>query len=239
MLKCIVVDGHPQTVQSIKNFIKKTSFLECDGTFTHPRDAFIFVKNNPVDLVFLEIRKSVAEDSPSFHILQQNVPVILLSNNKKFAFDAIEYHAVDFLTKPISFERFHSAAEKVYALKFPQGIGGPAAASGPLKGGYIFVKEGTRLIRIELDDIYYVMGLKNYVSIYTKTQRVVSLLTMKEMEDLLPSQRFSRVHRSYFIALDKIVSVEKQRVHLKDKIIPVGNAYLPPFMKRLTKIPNQ
>lgn len=105
----------------------------------------------------------------------------------------------------------------------------------PLKGGYIFIKESTRLLRVELDDIFYIMGLKNYVSIFTKNQRIVSLQTMKQIEELLPSHRFIRVHRSYFVAIDKIISVEKKQIHLKDKIIPIGNAYLPPFMKRLLK----
>jgi DNA-binding LytR/AlgR family response regulator len=239
MLKCVIVDSHPQTILSLRNFIKKISFLDYANAFALPRDAFIFIKNNPVDLIFLEVRKSILTGSPSFNLLRQGIPVILLSTNKKFAFDAIELQAIDFLAKPVSFERFFMAAEKAYNIKFPRGIGLPAFSSSSLKGGYIFVKEGTRLVRVELDDIYYVMGLKNYVSIYTKTQRVVSLLTMKEMEELLPPHRFTRVHRSYFIALDKIVSVEKQRVHLKDKIIPVGNVYLPPFMKKLNKIPNQ
>lgn len=239
MLKCIIVDSHPQTVQSLRNYMKKIPFLEYLGSFAHPRDALISLRSDPADLILLEIRKSMVVGSPSFNLLQQGVPVILLSLNRKFAFDAIEHHAIDFLAKPVSFERFYQASEKAYKLKFPGENGSVPAPLSSLKGGYIFVKEGTRLVRIELDEIYYVMGLKNYVSIYTKSQRIVSLLTMKEMEDLLPSHRFTRVHRSYFIAMDKIISVEKQHIHLKDKIIPVGNVYLPPFMKKLAKISNQ
>jgi DNA-binding LytR/AlgR family response regulator len=239
MMKCIIVDSHPQTVQSLKNYMKKVSFMEYIGAFAHPRDALSSLKNNPADLIFLEIRKSIVAGSPSFHLLHQRVPVILLSVNRKFAFDAVEHQATDFLAKPISFERFYHACEKAHKIKFPGANVSPAALSSAPKGGFIFVKEGTRLVRIELDEIYYVMGLKNYVSIYTKSQRIVSLLTMKEMEELLPSHRFTRVHRSYFIALDKIISVEKQHVHLKDKIIPVGSVYLPLFMKKLMRIPNR
>jgi len=124
-------------------------------------------------------------------------------------------------------------------MKFPPVLALEAKKPLSLKGGYIFIKEGTRLLRVELDDIYYIMGLKNYVSILTKSLRIVSLMTMKEMEDLLPSHRFIRVHRSYFVAMDKIISVEKQQIHMKDKIIPIGNIYLPLFMKRLAKISNQ
>ncbi len=120
-------------------------------------------------------------------------------------------------------------------LNFQQQI--PVQPSS-IKGGYIFIKEGTRLVRIELDDIYYIMGLKNYVSIYTKSQRIVSLLTMKEMEEILPSHRFARVHRSYFVALDKIISVEKQQILMKDKVIPIGNLFLSSFMKKLVNRSN-
>lgn len=101
------------------------------------------------------------------------------------------------------------------------------------KGGYVFIKESTRWIRLELDDIYYVMGLKNYVSIFTRSQRIVTLQTMKQMEEILPAHRFMRVHRSYFVAMDKIISVEKQQIYVKDKFIPIGSIYLSLFMKRL------
>jgi len=100
------------------------------------------------------------------------------------------------------------------------------------------IVKATRLLRVELDDIYYVKGLKNYVSILTKSHRIVSLQTMKQMEEILPSHRFIRVHRSYFVALDKIISVEKQHIQVKDKIIPIGNVYLSLFMKKLSKINN-
>jgi DNA-binding LytR/AlgR family response regulator len=93
------------------------------------------------------------------------------------------------------------------------------------------------LERVELDDIFYVMGLNNYVSIVTKLHRIVSLHTMKQIEDLLPSHRFVRVHRSYFVALDKIISVGKQQIHVKDKNIPIGNIYLN-SLKRLLKNPS-
>jgi DNA-binding LytR/AlgR family response regulator len=239
MLKCIIVDDQPQAVQSLKNFIKKILFLEFAGSFSDPKDALVSLKNNPADLIFLNIRKTFQRGSPSYGIFQQNAMVILMSTSRKFAFDAFELHAIDFLVKPLLFERFYNAAEKAYKLKFSAETANQIMKPTLLKGGYIFIKEGTRLVRIELDDIYYVMGLKNYVSIFTKSQRIVSLLTMKEMEELLPSHRFIRVHRSYFIAMDKIIRVEKQQIHLKDKIIPIGNLYLSVFMKKLTKISNQ
>jgi DNA-binding LytR/AlgR family response regulator len=238
MLKCIIVDDQAQAVQSLKNHIKKIPFLEFTSSFTDPVTALLFLKNNPIDLIFLDIRKPIQSGSPYLPLFQQNVTVILMSANRKHAFDAFEHHAIDFLVKPVLFDRFYSAAEKAHKIKFPSANAHGVLQSAALKGGYIFIKEGTRMLRVDLDEIYYVMGLKNYVSIFTKSQRIVSLLTMKEMEELLPAHRFIRAHRSYFVAMDKIISVEKQQIHLKDKIIPIGNIYLSLFMKKLVKITN-
>jgi DNA-binding LytR/AlgR family response regulator len=235
MLKCIIVGDQPQAIQLLKNYIKKIPFLTLTGVFPDSKSALISQENNHADLVFLEIGKSQQARNHSISVFQQNAMIILTSSNPKFALDGFDHGVVDFLMKPILFERFHKAAEKAYKMKFPPSHTKSVSQIIPLKGGYIFIKESTRLLRVELDDIYYVMGLKNYVSILTKTQRIVSLQTMKQMEELLPAHRFIRVHRSYFVAIDKIISVEKQQIHIKDKIIPIGNAYLPFFMKRLLK----
>jgi DNA-binding LytR/AlgR family response regulator len=238
MLKCIIVGDRPQDIQLLKNHIKKVPFLALVGVFPDSKSALISLENNHADLVFLDIGKSLQRKNNSISVFQHNAMTILISSDRKLALDGFDLGVVDFLLKPILFERFHRAAEKAYKMKIPPSRTKSISHIEPLKGGYIFIKESTRLLRVELDDIYYVMGLKNYVSILTKTQRIVSLQTMKQMEELLPSHRFIRVHRSYFVAIDKIISVEKQQIQVKDKVIPVGSAYLAAFMKKLTKIPN-
>src|SRR5450432_505845 len=239
MLKCIIVDDQPQAIQLLKNYIKKTSFLVLAGTFADSGSALISLEKNQTDLVFLDISKSLQTGLHFISAFQNCAMIILTSSNRKFALDGFDHGVVDFLIKPILFERFHRAAEKAYKIKFPPSHTKWVSQTIPLKGGYIFIKEATRLLRVELDDIYYVRGLKNYVSILTKSHRIVSLQTMKQMEELLPSHRFVRVHRSYFVAIDKIISVEKQQIHIKDKMIPIGNIYLSPFMKKLMKMSNQ
>jgi DNA-binding LytR/AlgR family response regulator len=238
MLKGIIVDEQPQAVQVLKTLIRKIPFLECAGSFSDSKSALIFLKDNAVDLIFLDIGKSVPVSHSSVNIFQQHAMVILIASNGKFAMEGFEHNVLDFLVKPVSFERFSRAADKAYKIKYPANPVKAVAATESLKGGYIFIKEATRLVRVELDEIYYVMGLKNYVSIFTKSQRIVSLQTMKQMEDLLPAHRFIRVHRSYFVAIDKIISVEKQQIHIKDKMIPVGNIYQSLFMKKLQKHSN-
>ena len=103
----------------------------------------------------------------------------------------------------------------------------------PTTGGYVFVKVETRMVRVELDDILYIEGLKNYVSIHTKTKRIVTLQVMKQLEEILPPNRFVRVHKSYIVALDKINSIERQEIYINDNIIPIGNTYQEHFYKLL------
>jgi DNA-binding LytR/AlgR family response regulator len=238
MLKCIIVDDQPKATQVLKNYIRKNPLLEFTGIYDDPKEALNSLENNPADLVFLDIKKAHPAGSPSIASFQSSAMVILTSTNGKFALDGFENGVADFIIKPVKYERFCRAAEKAYKLKFPDPL--PSVSQiKPLKGGYIFIKEATRLVRIELDDIYYVMGLKNYVSILTKTQRIVSLQTMKQIEELLPPHRFIRVHRSYFVAMDKIISVEKQQIYMKDKVIPIGNIYLSLFMEKLLKVSKQ
>ena len=239
MLKCIIIDDQAQAIQALKNQLRKISLLECTGSFSDPKEALVFLKNKPADLVFFTLRKSFQSDNSQIRIFQLHALVILISQNKNNAYEAFENNVVDFLLKPVLFERLYQAVEKAYKIKFPPERAKSIVESAPIKGGYIFIKESTKLVRLELDDIYYVMGLKNYVSIMTKSHRIVSLQTMKQMEELLPGRRFIRVHRSYFVALDKIISVEKQQIHIKDKVIPIGNMYLPLFMKKLLKMSNQ
>ena len=237
MLTSIIIEEQAQFAHTLKGYIKKIPFLELSGIYSNPQEALLSLNKNPADLIFLDVRKPIHAGSPLLPFFHQNSLVILLSSVSRYARDGYEYGAIDYLVKPVLFERFYRTAVRADKIINPPVRNRMISQPPALKGGYIFIKESTRLIRVELDDIYYVMGLKNYVSIVTKSHRIVSLHTMKQMEELLPSHRFIRVHRSYFVALDKIISVEKQQIHVKDKNIPIGNIYLSLFMKRLVKNP--
>jgi len=166
-------------------------------------------------------------------LLQNRAQVIIASAYNEYAFEGFEHNVVDYLLKPISFDRFYKGVEKAYNIKYPN-----AKISQPVKqvaetGGYIFVKVENKMVRVELDDILFIEGLKNYVSIVTKTQKIMSLQVMKQLEEALPANRFVRVHKSYIIALDKITSIERQEITIKDRIIPIGATYSEHFSKML------
>jgi DNA-binding LytR/AlgR family response regulator len=233
MLKCMVIDDEPLAIQLLANHISKVSFLEMTSTFTNPMEGLISFNSNPVDLIFLDIQMPQLTGIQFMKLLQNRAQVIITSAYGEYAIDGFEHNVADYLLKPISFERFYKAVEKVYNLKNPSHKLESTQDLYPATGGYIFVKVETKMVRVELDDILYIEGLKNYVSIYTKTQRIVTLQVMKQLEEILPTNRFVRVHKSYIIALDKINSIERQEIYIKDRVIPIGITYQEQFFKLL------
>jgi DNA-binding LytR/AlgR family response regulator len=234
MLKCMVIDDEPLAIQLLQNHISKVPFLELAYTFNNPLEALISLNSNPVDLIFLDIQMPQITGIQFLKLLQNRALVIITSAYQEYAIDGFEHNVVDYLLKPISFERFYRAAEKAHNIKYPQTT--PQAKPQkmyPETGGYIFVKVETKMVRVELDDILYIEGLKNYVSIFTKTQRIITLQVMKQLEEILPPNRFVRLHKSFIVAIDKINSIERQEVHVKDRVIPIGITYQEQFFKLL------
>ena len=233
MLKCIVLDDEPLAIHLLEDHINKVPFLQLAGSFNNPMEALVSLNNDPVDLVFLDIQMPQLSGVQFMQLLQNRAQVIITSAYQEYAIDGFEHNVIDYLLKPISFERFYKGVEKAYNQKNPTQKLNRSQEMLPETGGYIFVKVETKMVRVELDDILYIEGLKNYVSIYTKTQRIVTLQVMKQLEEVLSPKRFVRVHRSYIVALDKITSIERQEIHIKDRIIPIGNTYQEHFFKLL------
>jgi DNA-binding LytR/AlgR family response regulator len=233
MLKCMVIDDEPLAIQLLQNHIGKVPFLELAATFNNPMEALISLNANPVDLIFLDIQMPQITGIQFMKLLQNRAMVVVTSAYQEYAIEGFEHNVVDYLLKPISFERFYRAAEKAYNQKYPSLAPANNQQVFPATGGYIFVKVETKMVRVELDDILFVEGLKNYLSIYTKSQRVVTLQTLKQLEENLPPKRFARVHKSYIVAIDKINSIERQEIHIADRVIPIGITYQEPFYKLL------
>jgi DNA-binding LytR/AlgR family response regulator len=233
MLKCMVIDDEPLAIQLLANHISKVSFLELVSSFNNPMEALISFNSHPADLIFLDIQMPQLTGIQFMKLLQNRAQVVITSAYEQYAIEGFEHNVTDYLLKPISFERFYKAVEKAHNLKNPAHKLEQKQDFYPAVGGYIFVKVETRMVRVELDDILLIEGLKNYVSIFTKTQRIVTLQVMKQLEEILPPNRFVRVHKSYIIALDKINSIERQEIYIGDRIIPIGITYQEHFFKML------
>jgi DNA-binding LytR/AlgR family response regulator len=233
MLKCLIVDDEPLAIKLLEDHISKVPFLESAGIYSNPLEALLAFNKNPVDLIFLDIQMPQLNGVQFMQLLQNRTQVIIASAYQEYAIEGFEHNVVDYLLKPISFERFYRAVEKAYNLKNPTATITRSQEMFPATGGYIFVKVENKMVRVELDDILYIEGQKNYVFVYTKTQRIMSLQVMKQLEELLPPNRFVRVHKSYIIALDKITSIERQEILIKDRIVPIGGVYAEHFSKML------
>jgi DNA-binding LytR/AlgR family response regulator len=233
MLKCMIIDDEPLAIQLLANHISKISFLELASTFTNPMEGLISFNSAPVNLIFLDIQMPQLTGIQFMKLLQNRAQVIITSAYEQYAIDGFEHNVTDYLLKPISFDRFYKAVEKAYNLTNPAHQLESNQNIYPATGGYIFVKVETKMVRVELDDILFIEGLKNYVSIFTRTKRIVALQVMKQLEEILPPDRFLRVHKSYIVAVDKINSVERQEIYINDKIIPIGITYQEPFFKML------
>jgi DNA-binding LytR/AlgR family response regulator len=233
MLKCLVIDDEPLAIQLLANHISKVPFLELVNYFNNPMDALISFNSNPVDLIFLDIQMPQLTGIQFMKLLQNRAQVIITSAYEEYAIEGFEHNVTDYLLKPISFERFYKAVEKAYNLNNPTHKLERKQDVYPETGGYIFIKVETKMVRVELDDILFIEGLKNYVTINTKTQKIVTLQVMKQLEENLPPNRFVRVHKSYFVALDKINSIERQEITINDRIIPIGITYQEQFFKLL------
>jgi len=233
MVRCIAVDDEPLALDIIADYVAKVPELTLVTSTTNAIDALALVQNGEVDLAFLDVQMPELTGIQFLKIINGKCDVILTTAYPQYALDGYELNVVDYLLKPIAFDRFYRSVQKVLNNRTQQSLQ-PVAASLPSDAvDFIFVKTEHKIQRVDLDDILYIEGLKDYISIYTADERIVTLQNMKKMEDILPSNRFIRVHRSYIVALDKIASIERGRIFIEDKIIPVGDTYRDGFYKHI------
>lgn len=231
MVRCIAVDDEPLALDIISDYVAKIPELMLVASTTNAIEALAMVQNGEVDLAFLDVQMPELTGIQFLKIINGKCDVILTTAYPQYALDGYELNVVDYLLKPIAFDRFYRSVQKVLNNR-PQPMQQPVSV--PLLTDamdFIFIKTEHKIQRVDLDGILYIEGLKDYISIYTAGERIVTLQNMKKMEDILPSNRFVRVHRSYIVALDKIASIERGRIFIEDKVIPVGDTYRDAFYK--------
>jgi len=227
-----VVDDEPLAIDLLTDYISKIPFLELVKSYQNPIEALTAVQEGKADLVFLDVQMPELTGIQFLKIANGKCKVILTTAYQQYALEGYELNVLDYLLKPIAFERFYKAAEKAQNL-FNNNTALPAESPAPVKlsNDFIFVKTEYKIQKIYLNDILYIEGLKDYISIFTKTERIITLQNMKKMEETLPSPQFMRVHKSYIIGIDKIESIERSRITIGDKLIPVGDTYRDDFFK--------
>lgn len=229
-MKCIAIDDEPLALDVMENYISKVPELEFKGRYTSPMDALETLNNGEVDLLFLDIQMSEISGIQFLKTLKNPPLVILTTAYDNYALQGYDLDVTDYLLKPIPFERFLKAVNKAVEL-YQYNRNNLSKEALSYQHGYIFVKSEYQILKINLKDILYVEGLKDYVKIFCGGNPILSLQNLKAIEGKLPLSHFVRVHKSFIVALPKINSVHKGRIKIGEKEIPIGDNYKDLFLK--------
>ena len=234
-ISCIVIDDEPLAVQLMESYVRKTPFLELKGSFTNGKEAFAFLLDNPVELMFCDIQMPDLSGIDLSKMIPEETKVIFTTAFSQYAIEGFKVHALDYLLKPISYDDFLASAK--HALKtLTTDISGQPSGPGRtlrLRSGSahqkrsIFVKTEYRLQQIELDKITFIEGFKDYVRIHLDdgSDPILTLTRMKTLEEELPADSFVRVQKSYIVRLSKIEAIERSFILIGKDRIPIGDSY--------------
>ncbi|MEJ5994586.1 LytTR family DNA-binding domain-containing protein [Pedobacter sp. Du54] len=234
MIKCVIVDDKPLAIDILTDYISKIPGLTLEFSTTNPLQAIDIIMGNEIDLVFLDIQMPQLTGVQLMKIVQGKCKVILTTAYAEYALEGFENDAIDYLLKPISFERFYKAIQK--AKHYFTAILAPSTKDIihlAKENDFIFVKTEYKLVKINTSDILYVEGMQNYVAIFTLNEKIISLQNIKKTEEQLPMKEFVRVHKSYIVALKKIDSIERSRIYIGDMVIPLGDVYREEFYRAI------
>jgi DNA-binding LytR/AlgR family response regulator len=231
----MIIDDEPLPLELLSDYVQKTPFLQLQGTYSNPLEALTVMQSEAVDVIFLDIQMPEFSGLQFMQSLNHKCKVIFTSAYPDYAIQGYEFDVVDYLLKPVSFERFLKAATKALDHNYLplQEVAGSESLKVSGEEKVLFVKTDYKIVKVVLSDILYIEGLKEYITIHTSQGKVITLQTMKKMEDVLPDMQFTRVHKSFIVAVDKIDSIERNRIFIKKDIIPIGDTYKESFLSLL------
>ncbi|MEE9363669.1 MAG: response regulator transcription factor [Cellulophaga sp.] len=228
-LKCIIVDDEPPALRLLEKYVLQVPFLECIATFTNPLEALKEIEAQEVDLVFLDIQMPEITGIQLSKILNKQVKVIFTTAYPQFAIEGFELNAVDYLLKPIDFDRFYTAVQKVKTETV-------TIESAVSDACFFFKTDGkNNYEKVHLNDISHIEGLKNYVSIYVRSKRIITYNTLKYLQENLPTAQFVQIHKSYIVSLQHIDKIENDLLWIGDKELSIGNTFKKAFFERIAE----
>jgi len=230
MIKCVIIDDEQPAINVLEKYIKRSENLQLAGTSTDPLTGIEIIKNNDAEVVFLDIQMDEMTGIEVMNMLDPSIQVIFCTAYSEFAVESYELNAVDYLMKPVSFDRFAKAVKRIK----PKDNTDVSAIFNSVPDDYFFVKAETKgkMIRINLDEIDFIEARNNYIAIHNGNHYTMVYSTMKDIEKDLAPPRFLRIHKSFIIALSKIAHIDKNMVLLKNHQveIPIGQMYKSTFM---------
>ncbi len=221
-INCIIIEDEPLAMERTKSYVLRLPYLNLLSSFESGIEAIAFLKDNKVDLMFLDINMDELSGIQLLESTKIKSEVILTTAYSEYALKGFDLNVTDYLLKPFTFERFLQAVDKVQ--------NNLAKKDSVKEKGFIFVKTEYRLEKISLNEILYIEGMRDYRRIHTTDKRIMTLQTFKELEREIPSDLICRVHKSFMVALDKIVAIEKDRIKINDVLIPISETYKKEFL---------
>ena len=236
VLNCIAIDDDPSYLKLIREYCSIIPSVNLTATFTNPQDAVHVLNNNQTDLIFLDVVMPQIT-GPEFLKTLYNPPmVIFISAFREYASEGFDSDAADYIVKPFAFDRFSKAVNKAYQLIRLKTLSGVRIEDrDSITNGFIMVKVEYTTIRVDLDEILYIEGLKDYVKIYSEGKLIMTKTTMKNIMEKLPFSSFYRVHKSYIISVGKIEMIENSRIVIGNQRIPIGESYRSSFFDMINR----
>lgn len=226
-IRCCVIDDEPLAVRLIASYVQRTPMLELCGTYNSASEAVKSIIDGNIDIVYLDIEMPQINGIEFAMIIPPSCRIIFTTAYDRYAVQGFRVNAVDYLLKPVSYEEFLEASNR--AVKAIQAV---QAAQNPVpRREFILVKSEYRLIQVRISDILYIEGLKDYIKIYTtgQSKAILTLMSMKAIEQTLPDGMFMRVHRSYIVNTSRISIIERNNIIIADHLIPVSESYRQTF----------
>jgi two-component system, LytTR family, response regulator len=233
-MTCVIVEDEPLARQLMEQYVQKVPHLDMLASFSNPLEALDYLRGHAVDVLFSDIQMPEITGITLLKVLQKKPLVILTTAYSEYALEGYELDVTDYLLKPITFDRFLKAVEKVtQRLMFEKtapekALPETTVVPEPVQS-FILVKDGSKLVKIRLSDIQYIEGLKDYVSIYTPTKKIVTLQTLKALAVQLSADKFIRIHHSYIVAFEWIEVIHREQVQIGKAMLPVSDTYRKAF----------
>ena len=235
MINCVIIDDEPLARKGLREYISDVDFLHLAGEYDNPLKATEMISKGEVQLLFLDIQMPKITGLEFMKTLQRPVPVIFTTAFPQFALDGFELNALDYLVKPISFDRFLKAALKAkeyYEVRQKNEADKTPTAEA---GDYFFIKADNKLVKVSFNDILFIEALQNYVVVHTQEKKLITYLTFKSVEEYLPSTQFIKVHKSFIVSATKIDSIEANDIRIGQHHIPISRNLKDEVMEKLLK----
>jgi two-component system LytT family response regulator len=224
-LKCVIVDDEPMAREIIETYIAKIPNLDLIGSCKNAAEAILFAQENEVDLFFLDINMPEISGLSLAKIIHKKAQIIFTTAYRDYAIDGFNLNVVDYLLKPIAFDRFLQAVQKVSLLEITEST-----------NDFMFVRSERKMVKVDFNSILYMESLSDYVKIFTPEKTIVIRETISSLEEKLPLKKFIRIHRSFIISLQNITSYTNEFIEINQKALPISRSYKESVLQKLAEV---